>query len=121
MGISAARQPADAVRRLLSRADGRDPDPGAGADAGRDAARYRSRPFRIGDGTESDDRPFASADGHGVVRARARRAIIDREDHDGDRAVARAASAFADPHHVRAADLAVVAAHVLSLSVGVQR
>ena len=51
--VPAARQPADAFRRLLSRADGIDPDPGAGADAGRSSARHRPRPFRADHGAQS--------------------------------------------------------------------
>ena len=84
-------------------------------DAGDPAARHRSRAFRAGHGAEPDDRPTASADGNGVVRARARRESVDRKDNDGDHAVARAAAGLARADHVRAADLALAAARVVSL------
>ena len=72
VGVPAAGEPAAAVRRLLPRADGGDPDRRAGADAGRAAARHRSRALRPHRRAQPDDRPAASADGHGAVRARAR-------------------------------------------------
>ena len=79
VGVPAAREPADAVRRLLPRADRGDPDPRAGADAGRAAARHRPGAFRPRHGAEPDDRPAASTDGHGAVRARAGRANLSIE------------------------------------------
>ena len=78
--------------------------------AGRAAARHRPGALRTGHGAEPDDRPAASADGHGAVRACARGEPVDRADDDGDPAVAGAAAAVAGADHLRAADLAVAAA-----------
>src|SRR5262249_44419021 len=110
LAVPAARESADAVRRLLPRADGGHPDPRAGADAGDPAARYRSCSLRPRHGAEPDDRPSASADGDGAVRACARVGAVGREDDDRDHSVARAAVALPDTDHVHPADLAVAAA-----------
>ena len=73
VAVPAARQPADAVRRLLPRADRGDHDPGADPAADRRPARHRPGPLRPGHGAQPDDRPAPSADGDGAVRAGARR------------------------------------------------
>ena len=74
------------------------------------AARHRPGAFRPHRRAEPDDRAAASADGHGAVRAGARRANVARAHDDGDPAVARAAARQPDPHHLRPDHLAVAAA-----------
>ena len=66
--------------------------------------------FGLVDGAQPDDRPAASADGHGAVRAGARGANVARAHDDGDPAVAGAAARQPDPDHLRAEHLAVAAA-----------
>ena len=51
--------------------------------------------FGLVDGAQPDDRPAAPADGHGAVRAGARRQAVARAHDDGDPAVAGAAAASA--------------------------
>ena len=92
LGLPAARQPADALRRLLPRADRGDHDPRADPAADRRPARHRSGPLRPGDGAQPDDRPAPPADGDGAVRAGARRRAVVRAHDDGDPAVAGAAA-----------------------------
>ena len=64
------------------------PDPAAD----RRAARHRSGALRPDHGAEPDDRPAAPADGHGAVRALARRQAVGRAHDDGDPALAGAAA-----------------------------
>src|SRR6185369_13309625 len=52
LGLPAARQPADALRRLLPRADRGDHDPRAAAAADRGAARRRPDPLRARHGAQ---------------------------------------------------------------------
>ncbi len=111
VAVPADGQPADAVRRLLPRADRGDHDPGADPAADRAPARRRPGALRPGDGAQPDDRPAAPADGHGAVRAGARGQAECRAHDDGDPAVAGAAAGQPGDPDLRAGDLAVAAAH----------
>ena len=104
LGVPAAGQPADAVRRLFPRADRGDHDPGAAAAADRAQARRRPGALRPGDGAEPDDRPAAPADGHGAVRAGAGGQAERRAHDDGDPAVAVSAAGQPGDPDLRAGD-----------------
>jgi hypothetical protein len=100
VGVPAAGQRADAVRRLLPGAHRRHHHPGAHPGADLPAAGHRPGPLRPGDGAQPDDRPAAPADGHGAVRAGARGQAVGRAHDDGHPAVAGAAARLAGHHHV---------------------
>ncbi len=113
LGLPAAGQPADAVRRLLPGADGRDHHPRAHPRADLPAAGHRPGPFRPGDGAQPDDRAAAPADGHGAVRAGAGgQAVRGAHDHRHP-AVAGAAAGLAHRHHLFPQACALVAQAVL--------
>src|SRR5204863_3938551 len=86
-----------------------------GADPHADLREARPRPgaLRAGDGAEPDDRPPAPADGHGALRALARRQTFIRAHYNRHPAVAGAALRDADPLHLRAGGGALAAAAVL--------
>ena len=100
MGVPAARQHPDPVRRLLHRHHRGDHHSGADPAADRSEAGHRSHPFRPDHDAEPDDRPVAPAARHGAVRARARGEAFRRAHDHGDPAVAGAALAGADRHHL---------------------
>ena len=100
MGVPAARQHPDPVRRLLHRHHRRDHHPGADPAADRSETGHRPHSFRPDHDAEPDDRPAASAARHGAVRARARGETVRRAHDDGDPAVAGAAAAGARRHHL---------------------
>src|SRR6185369_9776408 len=64
-------------------------------------------------GAQPDDRAAASAHGHRIVRALARRQAFVRAHHGGDPALAGAAVRHADSLHLRAGGRALAAAAVL--------
>ena len=100
VGLPAAGEPADPVRRLLPRHDRRDHHPGADPAADRAQARHRSDPFRADHHAQPDDRPAAPAAGHGAVRAGAGGKTLGRADHHGHPALARAALPGPDRDHL---------------------
>ena len=100
VGVPAARQHPDPVRRLLHRHHRRHHHPGADPAADRSETGHRSHSFRPDHDAEPDDRPAASAARHGAVRARARGEAFRRAHDDGDPAVAGAAAAGARRHHL---------------------
>jgi hypothetical protein len=109
LGVFAAREFADAVRRLLPGADGRDHDPRAAVAADRHAVGRRSGALRPGDGAQLDDRPLAPADGHGAVRVGAGGEAERGAHDDGDLAVADSVAGESDLADLHPADRAVVA------------
>ena len=100
MGVPAAGQHPDPVRRLLHRHHRRDHHSGADPAADRSETGHRPHPFRPDHDAEPDDRPAAPAARHGAVRARARGETFRRAHDDGDPAVAGAAAAGARRHHL---------------------
>src|ERR1700709_2698183 len=100
MGVPAAGEYPDPVRRLLHRYHRRDHHPGADPAADRSQAWHRSHSFRPDHDAQPDDRVAASAARHGAVRARARGETLGRAYDDGDPAMAGAAVAGADRDHL---------------------
>src|SRR5690606_19985789 len=98
--VPAAGEPADPGGGLLHRHHRRHHHPGAHPVAAGAEAGHRPDPLRPGHDPEPDDRPAASATGHGAVRAGAGVEAVGRADHDGDPALAGAAVPGADHHHV---------------------
>src|SRR4051812_20454594 len=100
MGVPAAGEHPDPVRRLLHRHHRRDHDPGADPAADRSETGHRSHSFRLDHDAQPDDRAPASTARHGTVRAGARGEIVGRAHDDGDPAVAGTATIGAGRHHL---------------------
>src|SRR5258708_4353799 len=100
MGIPAAGEHSDPVRRLLHRHHRRDHHSGADPAADRSETGHRSHSFRADHDAEPDDRPAASAARHGAVRARACGEAVRRAYDHGDPAMAGAAIVGARRHHL---------------------
>ena len=110
--VPAARQPADALRRLLPRADRGHHDPRADPAADRAQARHRPGALRAHHGAEPHDRAAAPADGTGALRAGAGGEALGRAHDDGDPAVAGSAAGQPRAGDLHSVDQPVAAAAV---------